>query len=119
MLSALLGLINPLSRIADRIADYKMRMAAAETDREKLRAEVTIEQLQARQAILVEETRYAATRWIRPALAAPFAIYIWKIVVWDKVLGLGVTDPLDERMWWVMTVVVGAYFLTRPFEKRK
>lgn len=28
------------------------------------------------------------------AFASPLALYLWKIVVWDKILGLGSTDPL-------------------------
>lgn len=117
MIGFLLQLINPLGRIADRIADVQEAKAAAQTDREKLRANIALRQLEARQAILLAESKHRLTRWIRPAMAAPFAIYIWKVVVWDKVLGWGVTDPLDDRMWWIATTVVGAYFLTRPFEK--
>lgn len=30
--------------------------------------------------------------WI--GFVAPYAIYVWKVVVWDKVLKLGSTDPI-------------------------
>jgi hypothetical protein len=33
-------------------------------------------------------------------------------------LGQGVTDPLSPHYWQLQMIVFGAYFLTRPFEKR-
>lgn len=109
--------LNPLGLIADKLTEAYTARQRALTDRDRIAADVSITQLEARQAVLIAEQASSLTRWIRPALAAPVAIYIWKVVVWDKVLGLGVTDPLDERMWWVFTVIIGAYFLTRPIEK--
>jgi len=117
MIAFLLSLINPLKHVTDRIAEVRIAKESTKSNREKLRADITLKQLEARQQVLIAEQQHRLTRWIRPAIAAPFAIYVWKVVVWDKVLGLGVTDPLDDRMWWIATTVVGAYFLTRPFEK--
>lgn len=46
-----------------------------------------------------------------------FIIYVWKVVVWDKVLGLGTTDALSGDMsQWAMAVVT-AYFGGRTLEK--
>ena len=44
-------------------------------------------------------------------------IYAWKVVVWDKVFGLGTTDALsgDVAQW--ATVVLTAYFGGRSLEK--
>ena len=90
----------------------------AKNNAERIEADKQIAVLEARQAVLIAEQGSWRTSWIRPAIAAPFAIFIWKVVVWDKVLGRGVTDPLSDNMTWVMTAVIGAYFLTRPLEKR-
>lgn len=89
----------------------------ARTQAEKLATDRYILRLQAQERVLIAEQRHRVTRWIRPVIAAPFAIYIWKIVVWDKVLGWGVTDPLSAPFYEIMLVVLGAYFLARPFEK--
>ncbi len=70
------------------------------------------------QIILAEQNKWY-TAMIRPLLALPIIIYVWKVVVWDKVLGWGVTDPLDQTMGWVLTTIVGAYFIGRAFEKSK
>jgi hypothetical protein len=107
-----------LSGIAGKLEKAYEAKLAAQTDQEKLKADMDIEQLKARQSVLVAEQGSWLTSWIRPGIAAPFVIFLWKIIVWDKVLALGTTDDLSPQIWQVFMVVVGAYFLTRPFEKR-
>lgn len=52
----------------------------------------------------------------RPLFAFAFIIYAWKVIVWDKVFGLGSTDPLtgDISQW--ATIVLTAYFGGRNIE---
>lgn len=107
-----------ISAIGDQLNRAYENKLKAETDSDKIKADMDIEQLKARQAVLIAEQGSWATRWIRPGIAAPFVIFLWKIIVWDKVLGWGTTDDLSPNIWQVFMVVVGAYFLTRPFEKR-
>ena len=90
----------------------------AKNDHERIEAEKQIAALQARKSILIAEQNSWLTRWIRPAFALPFVIYNAKIVVWDKVFGFGTTDPLTSEFWQLQMIVFGAYFLTRPLEKR-
>lgn len=97
---------------------YQARLSA-KNDQERIEAEKLIAQLEARQGVLIAEQGSWMTRWIRPAFAFPFIIYNFKIVVWDKVLGWGVTDPLTEQFWQLQMIIFGAYFLTRPFERRR
>jgi hypothetical protein len=89
----------------------------ATNDHEKLEAEQNIARLEAQQSVLLAEQGRWLTAWVRPAIALPFVVYIWKLVIWDKILGYGATDNLSPELWQMMTVVIGAYFLTRPFEK--
>ncbi len=117
MIGLLLGLISPLSRIADNIIAAKVKKIDAKTEQARIEAEVVIGQLEARQAVLIAEQGSWMTRWIRPAFALPFIIFNFKVVVWDKVLGWGVTDDLSASFWQLQMIVFGAYFLTRPFEK--
>lgn len=69
-----------------------------------------------RDIIIAEQGRWW-TALPRPLIAFAIAIFIWKVVVWDKVLGLGVTDPLDPKMWEAFTIVLTAYFGGRSIEK--
>ena len=120
MLSTLLKWLTGggISAIGEQLrAAYEARLKA-ETDEARLEADMTIRQLKARQAVLIAEQGNWLTRWIRPAFAFPFVVYDFKIIVWDKVLKLGTTDPLTPEFWQLQMIVFGAYFLTRPFEKR-
>lgn len=114
----LLNLLNPLGGIASKLADAYAAKQAAATDQDRIEADITIKQLEARQAVLVAEQGSWMTRWVRPVIAAPFAIYLWKLIIWDKVLGWGATDNLSPELWNLMTVIIGAYFITRPFGRR-
>jgi hypothetical protein len=97
-------------------AAYEAKLKA-QTDAEKLAADETIARLEAQQAILLAEQGRWLTAWVRPAIAAPFVIYLWKLIIYDKVMAWGSTDDLSPELWQMMTVVIGAYFLTRPFER--
>jgi hypothetical protein len=118
MLSFLIGILNPLGKIADRLQDAYEAKLRAENDKERIAADIRVKQLEAKMQVLIAEQKNRLTRWIRPAFALPFVIYDFKIVVWDKVLGLGSTDALSPEFWQLQMIVFGAYFLTRPFEKR-
>ena len=107
--------------------------AAVDAYRAKLTAENTSEKtaadLAARELGVEQRERELATqvviaeqgRWYtalpRPLFAFAFVIYVWKVVVWDKVLGLGSTDALSSDVaQWAM-IVLTAYFGGRSLEK--
>lgn len=102
---------------------YRAKLAAENTS-EKVAAdlaarELAVEQRErevAAQIVLAEQGRWY-TALPRPLFAFAFVIYTWKVVVIDKVLGLGSTDPLsgDVAQW--ATIVLTAYFGGRSLEK--
>lgn len=94
---------------------YEAKLKAT-NDHEKLEAEQNIARLEAQQSILLAEQGRWLTAWVRPAIALPFVIYLWKLILYDKVLAWGATDNLSPELWNMMTVIIGAYFLTRPLE---
>jgi len=69
--------------------------------------------------VIAEQGRWY-TALPRPLFAFAFIIYVWKVVVWDKVLAYwthGVTDPLSgDVAQWAM-IVLTAYFGGRSLEK--
>ena len=105
------------------IDGYKAKLAAqntadaqaADLARQEIMGEIVQRQTEA--SIIRQEQGWWVTALIRPLLALPFIIFTFKVVVWDKVLGWGVTDALDQRMWDVFMLVVGAYFGGRTIEK--
>jgi hypothetical protein len=68
--------------------------------------------------LLIAEQGHWYTAIIRPLFALPFVIYAWKIVVWDKVLGIGVTEHgIDANFWNVFQTIIIAYFGASAVER--
>lgn len=68
-------------------------------------------------AIIIAEQGRWWTSIIRPLAALPVVIYIWKILVWDKVLGWGTTDPIEGLVAQWAGIIVTTYFGGRTIEK--
>ena len=118
-LGNLLG--GPFAKAA--VDAYRAKLTAENTS-EKIAAdlaarEMSVEQRErelATQVVLAEQGRWY-TALPRPLFAFAFIIYVWKVVVWDKVLGLGTTDALSgDVAQWAM-IVLTAYFGGRSLEK--
>ena len=67
--------------------------------------------------LIIAEQGHWLTRSIRPLFALPFIIFAFKVIVWDKVLGLGVTDALDPKMWGVFQTIIISYFGATAVER--
>jgi hypothetical protein len=90
-------------------AAYEAKLKA-NNDAERIAAEITLARLEARQA-----SQAIGGRWItlvQISWALPFVIYNAKLIVWDKVLGWGVTDPLSSDLYTLQSVIVGFFFVT-------
>lgn len=118
-LGNLLG--GPFAKAA--VDAYRAKLSAENTS-EKIAADLAARELAvesreaelATQIVIAEQGRWY-TALPRPLFAFAFIIYVWKVVVWDKVLGLGSTDPLSaEVAQWAM-IVLTAYFGGRSLEK--
>jgi len=118
-LGSLLG--GPFAKAA--LEAYRAKLSADNTS-EKIAAELAARELAleqrerelATQLVVAEQGRWY-TALPRPLFALAFIIYVWKVVVFDKVLGLGATDPLSgEVAQWAM-IVLTAYFGGRSLEK--
>lgn len=105
---------------------YKAKLAAG-NDAAKIAADLAAEhvKLDQREAELNSATVAAEegnpfTRWVRPALAAPVVIVLFKLLVWDLALGQwtgGHTPPIDANRWQIIFTVVVAYMGGRSLEK--
>lgn len=105
------------------IGAYRARLEANSTteahavDLAKKEIEGEIAARQANAAIIRAEQGWWVTSIIRPLLAFPVIIYFWKVLIYDKVLGLGSTDALTGAVGdWAGWIVV-AYVGGRSFEK--
>jgi hypothetical protein len=118
-LGNLLG--GPFAKAA--VDAYRAKLTAENTS-EKIAADLAVRELAveqrerelATQVVIAEQGRWV-TALPRPLFALAFIIYLWKVVVFDKVLGLGSTDPLSgDVAQWAM-IVLTAYFGGRSLEK--
>jgi hypothetical protein len=118
-LASLIGgpLINGL------ISAYKARLDASNT-KDHIAADLAAKEIEAdivarkeAAAVIIAEQGRWYTAIIRPLLAFPIIIYLWKVIVWDKVLGLGATDALTGMIGdWAGTILT-AYVGGRSIEK--
>jgi hypothetical protein len=105
------------------IEAYKARLdaqnlqgqAAADLAAKAIAAE--IEARKSADALIIAEQGRWYTAVIRPLLALPVIIFMWKVIVWDKVFGLGTTDALtgDVATW--SGAIVTTYVGGRSLEK--
>lgn len=102
---------------------YKEKLGA-ENNTEKLVADLTARELdlQRRTAevnanVVIAEQGNWATRWVRPAWAAPYVIMTWKFVVWDLTLGLGTHEDLQGFAASLGVTIAASYFGGRSIEK--
>jgi len=111
MLSFLLGLINPIAKITEQIARVRLEAEKAKTDTARINANERIKSLEARRDVLVKSDDGNLNAIVRFLFALPFIAYLWKLVIWDKVLARGTTDPLSSELSYTFMVIVGFYFL--------
>lgn len=120
MLGFLMGLINPFERVITEIAKAKVAAANAQTDRERIAAEERAKALETKRDVLAAEASSGVNVLARAFLMLPVGILLWKVLAYDKALGQwtgGHTDALDGNLWWVITVVLGFYFLADVAKK--
>jgi hypothetical protein len=102
---------------------YKTKLDAANT-RDRIAADLAAKEIEAEiearkqaSAIIIAEQGRWYTAIIRPLLAAPVIIDLWKVIVWDKVLGLGTTDPIVGMIADWTGMILTAYVGGRSVEK--
>src|SRR4051794_24757360 len=109
--------------ITGLINAYKAKLDAANTQ-DRIAAELAAKEIEAEiaaqkeaSAVIIAEQGRWYTAIIRQLLAFPLVIYLWKVIVWDKVLGLGSTDPVTGMVAEWIGMIVTAYVGGRSIEK--
>lgn len=106
------GLFQTINSITNAIANEKIAQLKATTEEDKLASQERINTLEAKRAAMLADSQHSSLdMWVRAGLAVGPSAYITKIFLWDKVLKMGVTDPVTPDQWQVLMAVVGFYFL--------
>ena len=109
--------------ITGLIDAYKAKLDATNTQ-DRIAADLAAKEIEAEiearrqaSAIIIAEQGRWYTAIIRPLLAVPVIIYFWKVLVWDKVLGLGITDPITGMVADWTGLIITAYVGGPSIEK--
>jgi hypothetical protein len=109
--------------ITGLINAYKAKLDASNT-KDHIAADLAVKEIEAEisarkeaSAVIIAEQGRWYTAIIRPMLTLPVIIYLWKVIVWDKVMGLGATDPLTGIIADWSGMIVTAYVGGRSIEK--
>lgn len=102
------------------IEAYNAKLKAGNAD-SKIAADLAAAEIAAQSAETNAIERYRTAelgRWYEPDKLMGYcvAVYFSKLLVWDKVLGLGTTDPLAGFAAVTSNLVVSFYFAKRGFE---
>ena len=115
-LGSLLG--GPFATAA--VNAYKAKLTA-DNSADKTAADLAARELAVQQTEIQVQSQLRIAeigKWYEPdhLMGYIVVIYFGKLLVWDKVLGLGTTDPLGGFAATTASLVVGAYFGKRTFE---
>jgi hypothetical protein len=121
------GMFTTINGITAAIANEKLAQINAKTTEEQINSAERISTLQAQRDLMIAEAATSKLNIIvRSSIALGPALFLLKVFLWDKVIGsfagcsghtlpgtcsTFVTDPLDNNLWSVITIVLGFYFL--------
>lgn len=100
-----------LPAIISEIQKERTKQLDAKTEQQKIASEEKIKVLEQQKDVIIESQKQRLGEFVRLLWALPFIVYIWKLLIWDKVLGWGATDALSPTLEYIMWTVLGGYFL--------
>ncbi len=116
LLSLIPGLFTTINGVTSAISNERLKLIAAKTDSERIKAEENIASLSAKRDVLVAESAGSKINTIiRATMGCSVSILVAKLLVWDKALGEwtgGRVEALDDNLWWIVTTIIAFYFLS-------
>lgn len=100
-----------LSGILSKIESAYEAKLKAQNDADRVAADITIAKLEAERDSVLAAQSNRIGQIVRALWAAPFIAYNFKLIVYDKMMGLGVTDPLSDHLVQIEMIILGGYFL--------
>lgn len=112
-MAGLLDWLNPLNALKDGLLTAQKQYLEAKNDDARLKAEQEMAYWKGQ----IELAQVAATadKWysVRSMIGYCVTMLVFKIIVWDTVLGLGVTPNPGSLVLWITVTVIGFYFASR------
>ena len=135
LLGLITGLAGPITNLIGKITDLNIAKVNAASDVDKAAIDAQIEEAHDRKAVLIAEAGNRLEGMInsvvRLVITLGPASYLFKVFLWDKVIGSMVgcvgkdvncpaftTDPLDANLWAVVVAVIAFYFVYDIMKRR-
>lgn len=125
ILSLVLGAVPAITK---EIMGWQERKLSAKTEHEKIEAEQNIAALTAKRDVLIAESKTPWNALTRGLIAAPFIIYFWWIIPYDKIICKWVhapelvdavcrTDPLGPWLEGIAASILAFFFVTLSWKR--
>lgn len=110
-----LSWMNPLKVISSSLVQAHLNSVNAANEKDRITADVEIASLSAKRDVLIA---LLAEPWWTPRSLMGYCVLalVFKLVVWDSALGLGVTPPVGEFVTWISATIIGFYFFSKSAE---
>lgn len=120
MIATILKLLGVgLPAIIAEITKERTKQLDAKTEQERIASEERIKGLEAKRDVIIKSHDDRVNNIVRLLWALPFIVYVWKLLLWDKVLGWGATDALSPTLEYILWTVLGGYFLISGIDRLK
>lgn len=109
----ILGLLNPLGALKDGLLAAQKQWLDAKNDTDRVKAEQDIAFFQGQ--IDLAKTAAQFDKWysVRSLIGYCVVVLVAKLLVWDTVLGWGVTPNPGQLVMWITVTVIGFYFASK------
>lgn len=109
----ILGLLNPLGALKDGLVAAQKQWLDANNDASRLKAEENMAYFKGQIELAVAASRYDKWYSVRSLIGYCVVILVAKLLIWDTVLGWGVTPNPGQLVMWITVTVIGFYFASK------
>lgn len=109
----ILGLLNPLGALKDGLVAAQKQWLDANNDASRLKAEENMAYFKGQIELAVAASRYDKWYSVRSLIGYCVVTLVAKLLIWDTVLGWGVTPNPGQLVMWITVTVIGFYFASK------
>lgn len=109
----ILGLLNPLGALKDGLVAAQKQWLDANNDASRLKAEENVAYFKGQIELAVAASRYDKWYSVRSLIGYCVVTLVAKLLIWDTVLGWGVTPNPGQLVMWITVTVIGFYFASK------
>ena len=109
----ILSLLNPLGALKDGLVAAQKQWLDANNDASRLKAEENMAYFKGQIELAVAASRYDKWYSVRSLIGYCVVTLVAKLLIWDTVLGWGVTPNPGQLVMWITVTVIGFYFASK------